>query len=1353
MRFPPVIGRLPLLAACVAAALGSATAWAQPGRISFGGPGGFRPDRGTLFGVLREEAVQTELKLTDDQKKQITTLADSARPTPEMFAAFGDLREASQEVRDAKMAEFRKKSDEIRKAAEEKLKGVISTEQLARGRQLALRQAGTRGFQQEDVAADLKLTDEQKAKLKEILEPKPDPNVDFRTMKPEDFQKQREEREKNALAVLTDEQRTAWTAKLGPEPAVAATDAPKPLTGDAPKTDGTAPARPSVSAQNAGSTTVKPDGTTAPGEVVTSFGTAADDAKESKEGPRRLPKKLTFNFKQAPWSDVLRMFAEASGLTLDLQDVPPGTFTYLDRQEYTPVEVLDVLNGYLLPRGYILVNRNKFLVSTSIDKPIPPNLVPIVRPVDLETRGRNELLSVILPLNGLDADVVSKEVESLLGPQGKVTPLKASNSLFVQDIGSHLRRVQDLLSGMTTGDKDAATFKSYPLKHVPATDAERHVRSLFSLDSGAKNVSMAATGGTPQQQPQQGQGGWGGRGGFGGGGFGGWGGRGGRGEGRGEGRGGWGGGGDNNNGEGRFTPSQPAASSTTTTPGVSKMRVASDTRKNALLVTATPAEHKLVDEILQSLDVPQTEEEAKFAGGGTMTLRAYKVENADAAEVAKTLDAYQPGVVINEDRKSGMVHVRATAAEHREIEELIRRLDGVGGQAVEIVKLGRFDPIAMSKVLNGLFEKDGDKAPTIHPEPVTRTLMIRGTADQVAQIRKTLSAYGEDGSGSKGFGTASRVSTIPLGGRDPERIARIVESIYASDNTTSTEIRVVVPSEPGPTFERRIPTGNGRPSSRLDDRDRREGATVPVNRNRPVSDSAPKNDTRSEARPAPEPARRDLTTDRRPAPAAPNVSAPEEPILTDRARGPVYPASDSFAVAADSDDVADEPSTEPAKTDAAKSEAKDAKSSPASAETNDPKAQATDPAGAPKNRYEGTAPNPQGKRKPRVTIEVVGDNLVTTGDPEAREEVEERINEVMQSMPVKTTWTVFYLRSSTALEASSMLSQLMPENVVTGSGSSSSGGSSSIMDSLSSLSGKLVDMTGLGSATNGDVLRIIPDERTNSLFVSGPQSKVRDVEHMLKIIDASEVPESLRDRIPRTIPVKHADVRQVAEMVREVFKDYLEDPRQAQMRGAGGNPFAAMLMGGAASNNSRGARNQGIRLTLAVDTTTSELIVSCDEALFHEIEGVVADRDKAAKDVEPTVRIVALDDANRAVVQQALQSMNPKIIVSTTGTGRGFRGQQSGGDSSQSGSGNSDAQQDAARRMMMMNAFGGGAGGGGRTFGGGNFGGNRGGGNFGGGFNPGGGRGNFGGGNFGGGNFGGGQGGGNRGGGGGRGGR
>ncbi len=37
---------------------------------------------------------------------------------------------------------------------------------------------------------------------------------------------------------------------------------------------------------------------------------------------------------------------------------------------------------------------------------------------------------------------------------------------------------------------------------------------------------------------------------------------------------------------------------------------------------------------------------------------------------------------------------------------------------------------------------------------------------------------------------------------------------------------------------------------------------------------------------------------------------------------------------------------------------------------------------------------------------------------------------------------------------------------------------------------------------------------------------------MLEILDASELPESLRDRVPRSIPVVHSDVNEVADHIR-----------------------------------------------------------------------------------------------------------------------------------------------------------------------------------------------------------------------------
>src|SRR5438874_6572396 len=99
-------------------------------------------------------------------------------------------------------------------------------------------------------------------------------------------------------------------------------------------------------------------------------------AAESK-APASEPQ-LKFRFRFAPWKDVLEWFAQQAELTLDLNEVPPGTFNFVDNSRtYTPTEALDVVNGYLLQKGHVLVRRDKFLVVANVDN-IPPNLIPQV---------------------------------------------------------------------------------------------------------------------------------------------------------------------------------------------------------------------------------------------------------------------------------------------------------------------------------------------------------------------------------------------------------------------------------------------------------------------------------------------------------------------------------------------------------------------------------------------------------------------------------------------------------------------------------------------------------------------------------------------------------------------------------------------------------------------------------------------------------------------------------------------------------------------------------------------------------------------------------------------------------------
>src|SRR5690606_37043643 len=128
--------------------------------------------------------------------------------------------------------------------------------------------------------------------------------------------------------------------------------------------------------------------------------------------------------------------------------------------------------------------------------------------------------------------------------------------------------------------------------------------------------------------------------------------------------------------------------------------------------------------------------------------------------------------------------------------------------------------------------------------------------------------------------------------------------------------------------------------------------------------------------------------------------------------------------------------------------------------------------------------------------------------------------------------------SADATEAAAMLEQLIPNSSVSSSSSTSGfslgGMFRPVTDTVSSLTG----LSGLGSSPQ--TLRIIPDVRSNSLFVTGPEATVREVTQFLEVLDSNEIPESFRDLQPRTIEVLHADIDEVSRIVTDVFKPYME---------------------------------------------------------------------------------------------------------------------------------------------------------------------------------------------------------------------
>jgi hypothetical protein len=132
-------------------ALVSHSAWAQRGGgRGFGG--GFN-----TYGLLVQKSVQQELKLSAEQIEQLTAELDKQR------AARGELEGLGREERQAKFAERRK-------AAQEELSKILKPDQLKRFNQIVLQRRGPQALADNETAAAIGLSDDQKQKVQAIDE-------------------------------------------------------------------------------------------------------------------------------------------------------------------------------------------------------------------------------------------------------------------------------------------------------------------------------------------------------------------------------------------------------------------------------------------------------------------------------------------------------------------------------------------------------------------------------------------------------------------------------------------------------------------------------------------------------------------------------------------------------------------------------------------------------------------------------------------------------------------------------------------------------------------------------------------------------------------------------------------------------------------------------------------------------------------------------------------------------------------------------------------------------------------------------------------------------------------------------
>ena len=171
--------------------------------------------------VVFRDAVQEELKLTDEQKEKVEE--HLRERLPDIMEFFQSLDGVNGEEREKKLQAFRQEAQEKLAAV---LKATLKEDQSKRLHQLGLQQEGALALFHGDpeIAKDLKITDEQRKKFMAVvqdLQKKVKPLIEEAESggNPEEIRpkvmKIRKEHERQIEALLTDAQKEQWKEMLG----------------------------------------------------------------------------------------------------------------------------------------------------------------------------------------------------------------------------------------------------------------------------------------------------------------------------------------------------------------------------------------------------------------------------------------------------------------------------------------------------------------------------------------------------------------------------------------------------------------------------------------------------------------------------------------------------------------------------------------------------------------------------------------------------------------------------------------------------------------------------------------------------------------------------------------------------------------------------------------------------------------------------------------------------------------------------------------------------------------------------------------------------------------------------------
>jgi general secretion pathway protein D len=439
-------------------------------------------------------------------------------------------------------------------------------------------------------------------------------------------------------------------------------------------------------------------------------------AKTGSMDKKFLEKRFTLEFRNEPWQKVLEWLADQTKIPVTTDHYPTGSFTFIAPKgaKYSLPDVIDIINGGLLTKKYLLIRLPQLFTLVDASEKIDPAMIPRITMDELPERGKTEVVSVVYRLKRLIAEDFAREVRAMMGPFGEVVALTTPNQLVMQDTVGNLRTIIATIKSSEPGGKGAAEEQAttfiYRCKYMKARDAEVILNKI--LGDPRKIVEQPKGPAIPMPPG--------------------------------------GGGGQREQmmrmlaGAGQPPPAGPASNV--------KIRmhyITSDENTNTVLVSGPPDKVALAKEVMAKLDVagPGREE----INPGPYIMQTYPAPDGNADVIAKNLQEIYKSQGAIKIAAIGQTSIMVWAPTHDQfdIAKHIKTTDPRPGESA-LVPLSTMDAKTLADMLQSMFGDIKAGAPFIGSDPLRNAVIIHGSPEQVKEIKAVIEAIGESGISSTG---------------------------------------------------------------------------------------------------------------------------------------------------------------------------------------------------------------------------------------------------------------------------------------------------------------------------------------------------------------------------------------------------------------------------------------------------------------------------------------------------------------------------------------------------------------------------------------------------------------------------